>query len=47
MTINRSAAQIACYVSIVTSLGSMILALLLIRQNRSKSRQTVEEAVGI
>jgi len=44
MVVHRSAAQISCYVSMVTSLGSIILALLLVRQNRSKSRQSIEEA---
>jgi len=34
--LNRSAAQIASYISIVTSLGSVILALLLVRQHRSR-----------
>jgi hypothetical protein len=47
MVINRSAAQISCYVSMVTSLGSVMLALLLVRQNRSESRQSMEKAVGI
>jgi len=38
VTPHRSAAQIVSYVSIVTSLGSTILSLLLVRQNRSKGR---------
>jgi predicted Co/Zn/Cd cation transporter (cation efflux family) len=45
--LHRSAAQIASYISIVTSLGSVILSLLLVRQNRSKGRQTAAEAVRI
>jgi len=44
---DRSAAQIASYISIVTSVGSVIISLLLVRQNRSINRQTVEEAVSI
>jgi len=35
-TFNRSAAQIASYISIVTSLGTVILSLLLVREYRSK-----------
>ena len=42
---NRTAAQIVSYISIVTSTGSIIIALLLIRQYRVKPRETVEEAV--
>jgi hypothetical protein len=45
MVVNRSAAQIASYISVVTSLGSVILSLLLSRQNRLN--QNVEEAVSI
>ncbi|KZP01939.1 hypothetical protein FIBSPDRAFT_846207, partial [Athelia psychrophila] len=39
---NRSAAQIVSYISIVTSLGSAILSLLLVRQNRSKGRESAD-----
>ncbi len=42
---NRTAAQIVSYISIVTSTGSIIIGLLLIRQYRVKPRETVEEAV--
>jgi len=46
LVVQRSAAQIFCYISTVTSIGSIILALLLVRQNRGKSRQTAEEAAN-
>ena len=39
---DRSVAQVASYISIVTSLGSMLLSLLLIRQNRSKKNDAAE-----
>ncbi|KZP26351.1 hypothetical protein FIBSPDRAFT_353346 [Athelia psychrophila] len=39
---NRSAAQIVSYISIVTSLGSALLSLLLLRQNRSKGRLSAD-----
>lgn len=41
---DRSAAQITSYISIVTSVGSVIISLLLVRQNRSKNRQNAGEA---
>lgn len=41
----RSPAQLASYVSIFCSIGSIILGLLLIRQNRTKTRDTAVEAV--
>jgi len=45
---NRSAAQIASYISIVASLGSVTLSLLLWRQNRPKDGQMEGQAyVGI
>ena len=44
---DRSPAQIASYISIVTSVGSVILSLLLVRQNRSRNRQLMDEAVSI
>ena len=44
---DRSAAQIASYISIMTSVGSVIISLILVRQNRSKNRHSAEEAVGI
>ena len=42
---DRSAAQIASYISIVTSLGTVILSLLLVRQYRSKG--SADDAVRI
>ena len=47
MILDRSAAQIASYISIVTSLGSFVSSLLLVRQNRSKNRETAEDAMCI
>jgi len=44
--INRSAAQISSYISIVSSLGTIILALLISRQNRSKE-VILEEAASL
>ncbi|KAH9947505.1 hypothetical protein B0H21DRAFT_738326 [Amylocystis lapponica] len=41
----RTAAQIASFISIVTSIGSIILGLLLVRQHRVKPRETAHEAV--
>lgn len=40
-----SGAQISSYISIATSIGSILLGLLLIRQNRVKARETANEAV--
>ena len=42
----RSPAQISSYLSVIANVGSIILGLLLMRQNRTKSRQTVNEAVS-
>jgi hypothetical protein len=42
----RSPAQIASYLSLVTSAGAVILGLLLVRQNRTKPRETPLEAVS-
>jgi len=43
----RSAAQLASYVSIMTSVASIILGLMLLRQNRpTKSLETPAEAVS-
>ena len=41
---NHAAAQIASYISIVTSLGSIILSLLIGRQNRST---TIDREVSV
>ncbi|KAK0192798.1 hypothetical protein F5146DRAFT_1041528 [Armillaria mellea] len=40
----RSPAQITSYISIIASIGSIILGLLLIRKNRSKARDSSQEA---
>ncbi|KDR80111.1 hypothetical protein GALMADRAFT_136654 [Galerina marginata CBS 339.88] len=39
----RSPAQISSYLSVVASIGSIVLGLLLIRQNRTKSRESADE----
>ncbi|OCH92489.1 hypothetical protein OBBRIDRAFT_791238 [Obba rivulosa] len=39
----QTAAQIASYISILMSLGSVILSLLLVRQNRTKEREKIDE----
>ncbi|KAF7983511.1 hypothetical protein HWV62_21846 [Athelia sp. TMB] len=43
-TSSRTAAQIVSYISIVTALGSAVLSLLLVRQNRSKGREAADKA---
>jgi len=42
----RSAAEIASYLSMLASIGSTIIGLLLIRQNKTKDRRHAEAAVG-
>ncbi|OBZ67952.1 hypothetical protein A0H81_12483 [Grifola frondosa] len=42
---NRTPAQISSYLSIVTSIGSIILGLLLVRQHRVKPKDTAADAV--
>ena len=42
-----TAAMICSYLSIVTSTGSILLGLLLVRQHRVKSKDTAEEAVRL
>jgi len=42
----RTPAQVASYISIVTSIGSIIVGLLLVRQYRVKPKETVEEAAN-
>ncbi|EMD36408.1 hypothetical protein CERSUDRAFT_115416 [Gelatoporia subvermispora B] len=42
----QSPAQIASYLSIIMSIGSILLGLLLVRQNRTKRREDVEVAVA-
>lgn len=41
----RSAAQISSYLSIVASIGSILLALLLLRQNNTKLKETANDVV--
>ncbi|KAF8814754.1 hypothetical protein BYT27DRAFT_7205709 [Phlegmacium glaucopus] len=41
---NRSPAQISSYCSITASIGSIILGLLLVRQNQTKNRDTADDA---
>ncbi|KAI0676470.1 hypothetical protein C8Q78DRAFT_1065287 [Trametes maxima] len=43
-TTELTAAQISSYLSIVTSVGSILLGLLLVRQHRVKSKDTADEA---
>ncbi|KAJ7185538.1 hypothetical protein C8R46DRAFT_1060923 [Mycena filopes] len=43
-TNNRSPAQISSYLSILTSIGSIIIGLLLAKQNRDRDRETVPGA---
>jgi len=45
-TNNRSMAQIASYLSIVTSLGSIITALVLVRQHRTKNIRDAHQVVA-
>jgi hypothetical protein len=42
----RSPAQISSYLSVIANIGSIILGLLLMRQNRTKSKDTADEAVS-
>jgi len=46
VTNTRSMAQIASYVSIISSLGSVITALTLIRQHRTKNIRDANQVVG-
>ncbi|CAA7270226.1 unnamed protein product [Cyclocybe aegerita] len=39
----KSGVQISSYLSVVASIGSIILGLLLVRQNRTKSRETADD----
>ena len=41
----RTASQVISNISIMTSVGSILAGLLLIRQNRAQPRNNVEEAV--
>lgn len=42
----RSPAQIASYMSVITSVGTILVGLLLARQNRMKARETAADAVS-
>ena len=42
----RSPAQISSYCSIANSIGSIILGLILVRQSRTKPKETASEAVS-
>jgi hypothetical protein len=42
-----SSADIASYFSIATSVGSIVLGLLLVRQNQTKDRETATDVVSI
>ena len=44
--VSGSAAQISSYCSVSTSIGSIILGLLLVRQNQTKHRDTADDAVS-
>jgi hypothetical protein len=41
------AAQISSYFSIITSIGSIVLGLLLVRQNQTKDRETAADVVSV
>ena len=43
----RSPAAIASYISILCSIGSVVLGLMLVRQHRTKNRDFADEAVRI
>jgi hypothetical protein len=42
----RTPAQLASYISIVTSIGSVVVGLLLLRQHRTKPHDAAEEVVS-
>ena len=42
-----SSADISSYFSISTSIGSIVLGLLLVRQNQTKDRETVTDVVSV
>ncbi|KAJ6621366.1 hypothetical protein B0H10DRAFT_2215293 [Mycena sp. CBHHK59/15] len=43
---NRSPTQISSYLSILTSIGSIIIGLLLVKQNRNRDRETAQSAAS-
>ena len=42
----RTPAQLASYLSIITSTGSIVISLLLLRQHRTKPQDAAEEVVS-
>lgn len=42
----RSPTQIANYLSIITSIGSIVIGLLLLRQHKTKPEDSADEVVG-
>jgi len=42
----RSPVQVASYISIVTSVGSVVIGLLLLRQHRTKPQDSADEVVS-
>jgi hypothetical protein len=42
-----SSADISSYFSIATSVGSIVLGLLLVRQNQTKDRETATDVVSV
>ena len=42
----RTPAQLASFISIVTSIGSVVVGLLLLRQHRTKPHEAAEEVVS-
>jgi len=46
LVLNRSPAQIASYLSILASVGSIVLGLLLLKQTRNRDSDTSEKAAG-
>ena len=43
----RTPAQLASYISIVTSIGSVVIGLLLLRQHRTKPQDAADEVVSL
>ena len=42
----RTPAQLASYLSVITSIGSIVIGLLLLRQHRTKPQDAAEEVVS-
>jgi hypothetical protein len=43
----RSPAQLISYLSVITSIGSIVMGLLLLRQHRTKPQDAAEEVVSL